>query len=124
METYTIQEAEERFGELLQRVRAGHRVLLVDEIGDFAEIRPLKSTWRGDSEEDVLRELEADGVIIRPTEPRGALFDSAASDADDEGFRQLVAEGILVPPETEPERELAPIAFQPGALARFLASRD
>lgn len=73
MDTYTIEEAEKKFEEILAKIRAGHRVLLVDEVGDLAEIRPLKSMARGDSERDVLRQLEADGVISRPVEPRGEL---------------------------------------------------
>ncbi|HSK77103.1 MAG TPA: hypothetical protein VLQ45_11640 [Thermoanaerobaculia bacterium] len=93
METYTIEEAEKNFEEILRKIRAGHRVLLVDEVGDFAEIRPLAPrALSGDPVEDALRELEE--------------------------------EGILSSPAVRPEGEITPIAVVPGALARFLASRD
>jgi antitoxin (DNA-binding transcriptional repressor) of toxin-antitoxin stability system len=93
MMTYTIQEAERKFEEILWKIRAGERILLVDEIGDLAEIRPIaKRALSVDPVEDALRELEE--------------------------------EGILSSPAVRPEGEITPIAFVPGALARFLASRD
>jgi hypothetical protein len=74
METYTIEDAEKKFEEILEHIRARRWVLIVDELGDLGEIRPVKSMARGDSEEDVLRELQEDGIISSPlVRPEGEL---------------------------------------------------
>jgi prevent-host-death family protein len=41
----------------------------------------------------------------------------------EEEYRKLVEEGVIIP-STEPRGELAPIVEDPGALARFLETRD
>lgn len=93
MTTYTIQEAEKKFEEILRKIRSGERVLLVDELGDLAEIRPI-------------------------------LKRASSTDSVEDGLRELEEEGVLSFPAVRPEGEITPIAVVPGALARFLASRD
>lgn len=45
-------------------------------------------------------------------------------DPVEEALQELEEEGILSSPGVRPEGELTPVAIKPGALARFLASRD
>jgi antitoxin (DNA-binding transcriptional repressor) of toxin-antitoxin stability system len=93
MTEYSIQEVAAKLEEILERIRAGEIVVLVEEGAGIAEIRPTQRVAKtGDPVEDALRELEE--------------------------------EGILSSSGGKPEGELTPIAVKPGALARFLASRD
>jgi prevent-host-death family protein len=92
MTEYTVQEAAAKLEEILQKVRGGEMVILTDNGTDIAVIRPIPHMVRtGAPDEDVLRELIAEGIIIPSTEPRG---------------------------------KLEPVVVDPGALARFLDSRD
>lgn len=64
MPTYTIQEAEKQFPQILREVRSGQRVLIVDEEGDIAEIRPLHLA-ESESAEDYRRLVE-EGILFPP----------------------------------------------------------
>lgn len=88
MTIYSAQEATSRFGEILQKVRAGEMVVIEEQGQNVAEIRPVR---RSDSLKGALQELEEHGIISPPVRPEG---------------------------------ELKPIARIPGALGRFLDSRD
>jgi len=70
-------------------------------------------------EKAVLTEEGKDIVEIQPIQ-QGAKTGDPVEDA----LRELEEEGILSSPGTKPEGEIIPVAVQPGALARFLASRD
>jgi prevent-host-death family protein len=96
--TYTVQEAQERLGEILQKVRGGERVIISDEGRSVAEIRAVIPV----DPDDPLRELIEEGIIVPPSEPRASL---------EEVYRELEELWRSNPPE-------------PGGLARFLESRD
>jgi len=68
MTTYTTEEAEGRFNEILRKVREGERVVLVEEGKGVAEIRPVEKS--ASSVEAALREWEEEGVIIPAESPR------------------------------------------------------
>jgi antitoxin (DNA-binding transcriptional repressor) of toxin-antitoxin stability system len=68
MTTYTIREAEARFGEILHKVRMGERVILVEEGRDVAEIRPVDR--EAPAPEVAVRELIEEGTIIPAEAPR------------------------------------------------------
>ena len=102
--TYTVEDLRERLDEILQRVRAGESVEILDNGQEIARIQGIRSTaaGSGDPDEDALRQLEEEGIIIsRATEPRPSL---------EEVRREL----------EEMWRENPP---KPGGLARFLESR-
>lgn len=123
MTTYTIQEAEKRFHQILREVRSGQRVLIVDQEGDVAEIRPLHLAESNPAED--YRLLVEEGILF-PPEAWSSPEDYPSgedSSAVKEGLRKLEEEGILSSPGVRPEGDLAPIAVVPGALARFLAER-
>lgn len=88
MTIYSAQDATSRFDEILQKVRAGERVMIEDQGEDVAEILPVRKSA---SMKDAVRALEEQGIIS---------------------------------PLVKPEGELIPIARIPGALDRFLESRD
>jgi prevent-host-death family protein len=88
MTIYSAQDATSRFGEILQRVRAGEMVVIEEQGENVAEIRPVR---KSESLKGALREMEEQGIISPPVKPEG---------------------------------ELTPIARIPGALHRFLESRD
>jgi antitoxin (DNA-binding transcriptional repressor) of toxin-antitoxin stability system len=91
---YSVQETAAKLEEILQKVRGGEKVILTDNGTDIAEIRPICRR-------------------------------ASTGDPQEDAYWQLVDEGITVPAEAKPgEGELTPIAVKPGALARFLASRD
>jgi len=94
MTRYSVQESAAKLEEILERVRGGEKVLLTEEGQGVAEIRPI--------------------LLVEKT-----------GDPTEDAFRELVEKGILVPSEAKPgEGEITPIAVKPGALARFLASRE
>ncbi len=93
--TYSVQDARENLGEILETVQSGETVVISENGREIAEVRPVQRETAAISEpstEDVIRELQE--------------------------------EGILRAPFVSPQGELTPIAVKPGALARFLASRD
>jgi prevent-host-death family protein len=59
--TYSTYEAKSRFSELLQRVRAGHRVLISYRGRVVAELRPTEANLEP---AEVMKELEAAGVLV------------------------------------------------------------
>jgi prevent-host-death family protein len=97
--TYTVQEARERLSEILQQVQDGERVVISDEGQDVAEILAVKEPV---STEDAFRELVAEGILLPASEPRASL---------EEVVHELEQAWSIAPPK-------------PGALARFLESRD
>jgi prevent-host-death family protein len=56
-----------RLGTYLRRVRQGHRLVVTDRGRPVAELRPVGGQ---DGVESVLAELEARGVVTRPTRNR------------------------------------------------------
>lgn len=66
--TYTIREAESNLDEVLARVRAGERVLLMEEGRQVAEIRPVTGP-----REEGIRELQEKGIIGPLVKPIGSL---------------------------------------------------
>ncbi len=93
--TYSVQDAREHLEEILETVRSGESVVISEGGQEVAEVRP-----------------------VQPEEaPSGEL-------STEEVVRQLQEEGVLRAPFVRPQGELTPIAIKPGALARFLASRD
>ena len=93
--TYSVQDAREHLEEILEKVQSGESVMISEGGQEIAEVRPLQ------------REA------------------AAISEPSTEDFiRELQEEGVLHAPFVRPRGELTPIAVKPGALARFLASRD
>lgn len=92
--TYSVQDAREHLEEILETVRSGESVTISESGHAIAEVRPIP------------RETDSG-------EPSTEAF-----------IRELQEEGVLRAPFIKPRGELTPIAIKPGALARFLASRD
>jgi prevent-host-death family protein len=63
-------ELKVRLGTYLRRVRQGQRLVVTDRGQPVAELRPLSETGT----ESILLELEARGVVTRPTRKRLAPF--------------------------------------------------
>ncbi|MEA2599894.1 MAG: hypothetical protein QOF89_886 [Acidobacteriota bacterium] len=101
--TYTVEELRERLDEILDQVRAGERVEILENGRAIARIQGVRSTAAGDGDpiEDTLRQLEEEGIIGRAAEPRPSLEDI---------HRELEEVWRDNPPK-------------PGGLARFLESR-
>ena len=101
--TYTVEELRERLDEILQQVRAGERVEILENGQEIARIQGVRSqaAGYGDSLEERLRQLEEEGIISRATEPLPSL---------EEVRRELEEAWRANPPK-------------PGGLARFLESR-
>jgi antitoxin (DNA-binding transcriptional repressor) of toxin-antitoxin stability system len=59
-----------RLGTYLRRVRQGHRLVVTDRGQPVAELRPIGGEGAG----AVLAELEARGVVTRPTRKRLTPF--------------------------------------------------
>jgi len=64
-------ELKVRLGTYLRRVRKGHRLIVTDRGQPVAELRPIGGASGVDS---LLAELEALGVLTRPTRKRLAPF--------------------------------------------------
>ena len=67
MTTYSTREAQAKMGEILQKLKEGERVLLLDEGEPVAEIRPVEIS----SDEVKWLELIEEGSLEEPAEPRG-----------------------------------------------------
>lgn len=93
--TYSVQDAREHLEEILDTVRSGESVMISEGGQEIAEVRPAQS--------------------------EGA---TSGEPSTEEVIRELQEEGVLRAPFVRPQGELTPIAVKPGALARFLASRD
>jgi prevent-host-death family protein len=93
--TYSVQDAREHLEEILETVRSGESVVISEGGQEIAEIRSVQR------EAAAISEPSTEAVI-----------------------RELQEEGVLRAPFVRPQGELTPIAVKPGALARFLASRD
>ncbi len=70
-------------------------------------------------EKAVLTEEGKDIAEIQSIQPVAKTGDPV-----EDALRELEEEGILSSPGIKPEGEIVPVAVTPGALARFLASRD
>lgn len=92
--TYSVQDAREHLEEILEAVRSGESVVISEGGREIAEVRPVQ------------REA------------------TSGEPSTEEVIRELQEEGVLRAPFVRPQGELIPIAIKPGALARFLASRD
>ncbi len=101
--TYTVDDLRDRLDEILEQVRAGESVEILEDGREIARIQGVRSTAAGieDSDEAALRQLEEEILIIPAAEPRPSLEDV---------HREL----------EELWRENPP---KPGGLARFLESR-
>jgi prevent-host-death family protein len=101
--TYTVEELRERLDEIMEQVRAGERVEILENGREIVRIQGIGSMAAGseDPDEDALRQLEEEGIISRATEPRASLEDVR---------RELEELWRDNPPK-------------PGGLARFLESR-
>lgn len=88
-QTYSAYEAKSRFSEIIRKVRAGQRIVILHRGREVAEIRPLET--RDADLTNRLEHLEEEGVIGRRGSPSGRL---------------------------------EPLGRKPGALARFLESRE
>ena len=100
---YTVDDLRERLDEILEQVRAGGRVEILEDGREIARIQGVRSAAAGsvDPDEDALRQLEEEGIISRAIEPRASLEDVR---------RELEELWRDNPPK-------------PGGLARFLESR-
>jgi prevent-host-death family protein len=92
--TYSIHDAREHLEEILEAVRSGESVMISEGGQEIAEVRPAQ------------REVTSGEPSI------------------EDAIRELQEEGVIRAPFVRPQGELTPIAIKPGALARFLASRD
>jgi antitoxin (DNA-binding transcriptional repressor) of toxin-antitoxin stability system len=99
--TYSVQDAREHLGEILEKVRSGEKVMISEEGQDVAEIRAVGATREPISVEEALRQLEEEGIISAASGKRPSL---------DEILRELEEAWSISPPK-------------PGGLARFLESR-
>lgn len=99
---FPIQEAREKFDEIVQNARAGERVVITDDGEEIAEVWKIRGAVKPGSTEETLRRLEEEGVISRAPENRPSL---------EEVLHELEEGWKENPPK-------------PGGLARFLASRD
>ena len=93
-DTYSTYEAKSRFSEIMRRVRAGKRVVISYHGEPVAEITPIAPARRGLAE--TLADLEREGVI----DARRGL------------------------PAVDRASAWRTVARRPGALKRFLGSRD
>lgn len=71
--TYTLEEAQQHFLEILEKISAGHRVVIQENGQDIAEIMPLNSPAYSDPTEQALFELERQGIISMSKAPREEL---------------------------------------------------
>jgi prevent-host-death family protein len=69
--TYSVQDAQEHFGEILQKARSGERIVIVEEGREVVEIMGLPP--EPSSMEEGYRQLVKEGIIVPSTEPRGEL---------------------------------------------------
>jgi prevent-host-death family protein len=67
--TVGSRELKTRLGTYLERVRRGETILVTDRGTPVAELRPVALS--DDPTEDALRRMAADGLLTRPTRPRG-----------------------------------------------------
>jgi len=67
MTTYSTAEVQIKLGEILGKVKEGETIVLLEGEEAVAEIRPAQTL------EATLRQLEEEGIISLPTEPRGEL---------------------------------------------------
>lgn len=63
--TYSTQEAQTSLNEILEKVKAGERIVISDEGEEVAEILPILKL----SDDEALRELEEQGIISPPGKP-------------------------------------------------------
>ena len=101
--TYTVEELREKLDEILEQMRAGERIEILENGQEIARIQGVRrrAAGNGDPLEEKLRQLEEEGIISRATEPRATL---------EEVRRELEKAWRESPPK-------------PGGLARFLESR-
>ena len=66
--SYSTCEAKARFSEILRRVRAGERIVILYRGEQVAEIRPVKKP--GNRIGQHLDDLARDGLIVRASTPR------------------------------------------------------
>ena len=67
MTTYSTAEVQIKLGEILGKVKEGETIVLLEGEEAVAEIRPAQTL------EATLRQLEEEGIISLPTEPRAEL---------------------------------------------------
>jgi len=99
--TYSIQDARQHLGEILEKVRSGEKVMISEAGEEVAEIRAIEPLRNPVSMEETLRQLEEEGIISHASEQRLSV---------EEILGELQEEWSINPPK-------------PGGLARFLESR-
>jgi len=72
---------------------------------------------------EILRRVREGERIVLSEEGREVAEIRPLSDSNEQGLRELQERGVLGP-LVKPEGTLSPIAERPGALARFLESRE
>lgn len=70
-QVYSTYEAKAKFSEVIRKVRAGQRILIVYRGEEVAEIRPIDSGEK--ALEKALGRLEEQGLLGRPQKPTGRL---------------------------------------------------
>ncbi len=83
MKTATISDAKNRLSELLQRVKRGETILILDRNRPVARIEPVSGMAASDHER--LKELERTGVLRRAKRRPGANFIKSLPPAPDVG---------------------------------------
>lgn len=63
--TVGSRELKTRLGTYLERVRRGETIVVTDRGAPVAELRPLRVSE--DPQEEALRQMEAEGLLTRPT---------------------------------------------------------
>jgi prevent-host-death family protein len=74
--TYSVQDAREHLEEILEKVCSGESVMISEDGKEIAEVRPVQREVTGEepSTEDVIRELQEEGVLRAPfVRPQGEL---------------------------------------------------
>ncbi len=65
MKKYSVQEAPAKLEEILQKIRAGEKVVLTEDGNDLAEIRPIRRrASTGDPQEDAYWQLVDEGILV------------------------------------------------------------
>jgi prevent-host-death family protein len=99
--TYSVQDARQHLGEILEKVRSGEKVMISEEGEEVAEIRAVEPLREPNAMAETFRQLEEEGIISPASERRPSV---------EEILQELQEEWRINPPK-------------PGGLARFLESR-
>ena len=75
---------------------------------------------------EILRKVRAgqNVLVSYHGRPVAEIRPIAEEETFEQRFERLEAEGLLVPPKDPPRAKMRPVVRSPGALKRFLESRD